>query len=228
MPPRIAAEADPRRRLVLAATEVFARDGYRRATTRDICDLAGANVAAIHYHFGDKAGLYREVLEAPIREFVATSSRFERPEIPLRDALEAFFRAQLEPLLEGADADPFFVILAHEMAEPSGVLATTLAEAIEPHQRALERMLQRHVGAARIDLDIETLAMVLVAMGSHFVMTRQVTHAIRPRLIGSDAAVRRLVRRLAEQGAALVDHERARRAAAAPAAGAGSASKGTP
>jgi len=53
---------DPRQRLLLAAEEQFAKDGFDGATVRNICDAAGMNVASVNYHFGDKERLYVEVV----------------------------------------------------------------------------------------------------------------------------------------------------------------------
>src|SRR5437764_15404985 len=58
--------ADPTKtRLLEAAGEEFAERGYEGATIAAICQRAGANIAAVNYHFGDKEGLYTQaVIEA--------------------------------------------------------------------------------------------------------------------------------------------------------------------
>ena len=62
----IAEDRDTRERLIEAAGQLFADHGFRKVTVREICRVARANVAAVNYHFGDKLGLYREVLETAI------------------------------------------------------------------------------------------------------------------------------------------------------------------
>src|ERR1700676_2168363 len=56
-----------RDKLIEAAGYVFAERGYRAATIREISRRAGANVAAVNYTFGDKMGLYTEVLRHSVR-----------------------------------------------------------------------------------------------------------------------------------------------------------------
>src|SRR3954451_11678639 len=52
-------------RLLEAAGGIFAEKGFDCATIRSICERAGANLAAVNYHFGDKEQLYTQaVLEA--------------------------------------------------------------------------------------------------------------------------------------------------------------------
>jgi TetR/AcrR family transcriptional regulator, regulator of cefoperazone and chloramphenicol sensitivity len=52
---------ETRQRLIEGAMEVFADLGFNGASTRALAERAGANLAAISYHFGSKAGLYRAV-----------------------------------------------------------------------------------------------------------------------------------------------------------------------
>ena len=54
---------ETREALVLAALEIFGRDGFEAASTRAIADKAGANQALINYHFKGKQGLYLAVFE---------------------------------------------------------------------------------------------------------------------------------------------------------------------
>jgi len=90
-----------RQRLISAAGPVFARHGYEAATVTQICAAAGANVAAINYHFGGKRSLYREVVRAAIQWLKHEKRGAEGPE-PEDFPPEARFAAMLESILRGA------------------------------------------------------------------------------------------------------------------------------
>jgi AcrR family transcriptional regulator len=55
---RAALSAETQRRVIEAAIEVFGQLGFEGASTRALTERAGANLAAIPYHFGGKQGLY--------------------------------------------------------------------------------------------------------------------------------------------------------------------------
>src|ERR1700758_521994 len=57
-----ASEENTRDRILTAAGEVFAEQGFEGATIRAITERAGVNVAAVNYHFRDKAELYTRVV----------------------------------------------------------------------------------------------------------------------------------------------------------------------
>lgn len=54
---------DTRLRILRAALEVFASEGYEGASTRLLARQAGVNLPAIQYYFGSKEGLYQAVID---------------------------------------------------------------------------------------------------------------------------------------------------------------------
>ncbi len=67
MPLPLAAHASTREQLILAAGKLFGQQGFDSVSTRAIAAACGANLAAIHYHFGSKQALYLAVLETVCR-----------------------------------------------------------------------------------------------------------------------------------------------------------------
>jgi AcrR family transcriptional regulator len=128
-----------RQRLIEAAGEVFADQGFRSATIRDICARAGANVAAVNYHFGDKERLYLSVLE----HAHATSLSRYPPDLGTtgdsspEERLRAFIRSFLLRLLD--DGVPAWLgkLMAREMIEPTPALDDLVERVMRPLFRRL-------------------------------------------------------------------------------------------
>jgi len=81
-----------RDRLLDAATELFAGQGFDAVSVRDIVRRAGANLGAVTYHFGSKEALYHDVIRRfaqPIVDHFAAAAR--GPGTAL-DRLEAIVR----------------------------------------------------------------------------------------------------------------------------------------
>lgn len=54
--------------LILAAIDLFGRDGYAAVSTRALCERAGTNVSSIKYHFGGKEELYKAAVNHVIEQ----------------------------------------------------------------------------------------------------------------------------------------------------------------
>lgn len=57
-------DPEVRAKILAAAEELFAARGVAGTSVRDIARSAAVNSAMIHYYFGNKDGLYREIIES--------------------------------------------------------------------------------------------------------------------------------------------------------------------
>jgi AcrR family transcriptional regulator len=73
---------EPRRLLLDAARELFARQDYRGTTTREIAQAAGVTEHLLFRHFGSKAALFREALVLPFTSFVEEFGRTWQSVVP--------------------------------------------------------------------------------------------------------------------------------------------------
>ena len=112
-----------REKLIEAAGKVFAEVGFDGATVRQICSRAGIDVNAVDEHFGDKLGLYTEVLKSSImaQQGPAHAMSAAHASDP-RSALQGLICEWFERAREGGRPDWFAPIMAREMAKPTPAL----------------------------------------------------------------------------------------------------------
>jgi AcrR family transcriptional regulator len=90
------APSDTRTQLLDAAERLFAEHGFHGTSVRAITGLAGANLAAVGYHFGSKAELLAAVVRRVIEPInAAQEAGLDRllartPDPPVADLVEAF------------------------------------------------------------------------------------------------------------------------------------------
>jgi AcrR family transcriptional regulator len=206
--------ADARARLIAHATRIFAAKGYAASSTREICEAAGANVAAIHYHFGDKEGLYRAVLAAPIEAMAARFGRFDDPALDFGQAMRVLLRPFVAMALdEDPEARDVLRLHLREAFEPTDVFRDVVDRIVVPLHRALAALLARHCGLAGPDAGIHQLGFAIVAMASDYCTSREFIRRVAPDLLDDEDAAARIVERLAGYASALLAHEIASRSA---------------
>ena len=203
-----------RSRLVMSALRLFAEKGYKAASTREICDAAGANISAIRYYFGDKAGLYQAAFFEPMGDTPCGSNIANYAHLPLPIALGKFFSEFLDPLKKGEELGWVMKLHFREMIEPTGAWQQEIDSEIKPQHDALVLMLKEHLGLKAIDADLHRLAFSMVGMAVHFYVGQDIISIIDPQIISTPKSIDDLAERLAGYAVAMIASEAARRAEA--------------
>jgi AcrR family transcriptional regulator len=91
---------DTRERLIATAERLFAAEGVNGVSLREIVRASGArNVTALQYHFGDRRGLLRAVLDRHHRDVEsARHALLDEYEAGERDDVRALIAALVRPL----------------------------------------------------------------------------------------------------------------------------------
>src|ERR1039458_2971016 len=123
-----------RLRIIETALDVFGALGFEAASTRAIADRAGANLAALHYYFSSKVGVYQACAEhiaaygeQMIGPFVArietalASPRLTRRQLRalLRDILDGF----ADRLVSPRDPPTWVAFVLREQMSPTAAYA---------------------------------------------------------------------------------------------------------
>jgi AcrR family transcriptional regulator len=122
---------DTRQNLINCAGAIFSAKGFETTTVREVCQAAGVNIAAIHYHFGDKERLYIEcVKHAHCRHGM---TEFEWPGgMSSQDRLTSMVVHMLTMML--ATDQPVWQIelMVRELARPTAACRALVEEFISP------------------------------------------------------------------------------------------------
>lgn len=155
-------EGDARSRLLAAAGPVFADHGFDRATVREICGAADVNVASVGYYFGDKLGLYREVIEA-IR--VDRERQFPTPtqgDVDARLTLYRLVKTMLSRMLAADSSGWESKLLMREMQQPTPVFESLVKGSFRPLYCTLSGTIRRLVGDSVPRSTVDQLALSVV------------------------------------------------------------------
>lgn len=143
-------DRETRERVLKAAAQLFADRGFKKVTVRDICRAARANVAAVNYHFGDKGGLYREVLQFAIETMRATTdaARAAGQGLPAEERLREYIRVSLCRATSAASAQWISRLIHREMNDPTPAFDTLVDQGIRPRIDDLSAIVAEMLGYA--------------------------------------------------------------------------------
>ncbi len=164
--------------LLLAAGELFAERGLAGTSVRAIARKAGANLAAVNYHFGSKENLYTEALRyvirghqrEPLRNLVPDDATgLSRQE--LSNVLADIIRTRFADLMFSGRPAWRTVLAFRAIQSSSPALAALIDEDLGPDSRALCRFFRQFMPAVT-EQEASLWALSLVGEGSFYLLAR--------------------------------------------------------
>ena len=186
---------ETRQKLLDAATEVFARHGYERATVDEIVREAGFSKGAFYVHFESKEDLFWEMLQ----DRIAMLQEALRQAIDMSAPAAENERRILQTLFDLDKQDPLWPAMFMEFAAHAGrneKVRRRLAELYERWHSFTVQMLKagREAGKVRNDLDLGFMASALLAVIEGAIMQSR----LAPECVRLDTMVGPLSKLLAE------------------------------
>ncbi len=159
---------DLRQNFIDAAARLFAEEGFEKVTIRKIASLAGGNSAMISYYFGNKSGLYLEVLRFLFSEYDNKLKIIIQEDKGSLGELKSFLKA-IHSLYEEC---PYFTsIISHESGKPSDEFKKALVEHENRHGGDyLCNLLSSGIesGEIRSDIDPKYMARIVSLLANYF------------------------------------------------------------
>lgn len=132
--------------LIETAGKLIAQKGYEKTTSKEICEVAKVNVAAINYHFGGRDKLYIAVLER-VHEYLLNARELEELEVSTKTPEEkvSYFLDVLTDMVIQRNNWPIRVWI-REITSPSGFTKKIVSEKAVPKMELMLSILREYTG----------------------------------------------------------------------------------
>jgi AcrR family transcriptional regulator len=135
-------QPDTKQRILDAAERLFAAEGFHNTSLREVTGEAGANLAAVSYHFGSKEALLEAVFErrlVPLNrvrrerlEAIRQAARGDGNRPAAGEVLQAFVEPTLRFRDSGPGAEDFVRLVGRAIAEPDDTIRNIFMRHMEP------------------------------------------------------------------------------------------------
>lgn len=163
-----------RAKLIEAALEVFGERGYHHATIQQIVRRAGTNVAAVNYHFGDKAQFYGEVVSHALtldKDAEHMDLGDEPPEEQLRTFVFWFLHHVVGVHKPSSSLEKIHI---QEMVNPSPILDTLVETFIRPNHMKLRAIVAALLPDDATEQDVRHHCFSVIGQCLHYKFARPV------------------------------------------------------
>ena len=153
--------SDIRTDILNSAESLFAQKGYAATSLREIADEVGVNPAMVHYYFGNKDALLRQVLERTLVPLAAAIAEMKSGE-------NAPVNGIVHLLLRSFSNNPSLpALVAREVMLPGGVMQEHFLEYLAPRLGgSVPELLVKEQSGGRLkdDLDPRISALIILSL----------------------------------------------------------------
>jgi AcrR family transcriptional regulator len=149
-------------RLVDAAMRCFLNDDYHKVTTRQIAEAANTNVSMIRYYFGNKEGLYEEMIRNTLQPLIDV---LDSDLLSTAEGFTEYFSIYYRTMSENPQFPTLILkILALNQGPGKRFVNQLLERGRQRGREKIERLKQHGLIDKEVDADIVRIAFVSLAM----------------------------------------------------------------
>jgi AcrR family transcriptional regulator len=198
--------ASTKARILRAAEEVFATQGFAGASTREIAARAAVNISSLHYHWESKDRLYEAVLETVYGRLTEVSRDSAPPTAVRAELPREAHESSIGRVFDYFAANPSVprLLLRRMLEEADAGSASHSDGFLESWTRELGGWMKHRGGKHAREVDAQIIALTLYAALLLFTLDTRLHARMLGGRVADPEVTRRLRRHLTELGARLV------------------------
>ncbi|MDH3590526.1 MAG: CerR family C-terminal domain-containing protein [Planctomycetota bacterium] len=188
---------DTRSRLLRAGAALFADQGFQETTIQQLATHAGANIAAVNYHFGGKAQLFVEVvmkaMEAASGPMPCLADDPGDPE----GRLEAFITWHIQQVAAAHTKPLFLQLTPQQMVGPESALDAMVERIVRPRHVALKEIVRALLPDDTPDDVVHACVRSIVGQSLFYKLAQPVLDRLEPDFTLDEATARDIAKHIA-------------------------------
>ncbi|HEX8613923.1 MAG TPA: CerR family C-terminal domain-containing protein [Telluria sp.] len=187
-----------RNRIIGAATECFAENGFKATSIRKICERAGANLAMVNYYFGSKDGLYLAIIdrEGGTDEMEQLTGPAGDRSVPAPARLAMLIERLLTDMMISGPHSLISRLISWELVEPTAALRHIADTLIQPLQEAMRQLVREIAPPGMSDREIRNSLFSILGQMLYYSHSRPVNEFLAPDIVYDQAGIRDIARHI--------------------------------
>ncbi|MCP4809674.1 MAG: TetR/AcrR family transcriptional regulator [Proteobacteria bacterium] len=157
-------DGSTRDRIVFEATRLFAEQGYAGTSVREIVEASGVTKPTLYYWFGNKEGLFTQLVDVHLDSWNTRLAAKMREDIPVTDRIRAYIRTVIQDAMEKPEVVAFLAQAFHQAGQ--GAPAVDCNRFLIVEARLLTELAAEGIASGELRAGLDPSSVALVLMGA--------------------------------------------------------------